>query len=823
MIVSFPFAYSDRRAVARRWFWILLPVLFSADLFLSGCASDKTMSMRVLVMSGRYTQAAAYFEENLDIESVDHATLQDLCRSYYEMKRYEAFQRCSDRYLERVRAQGGDDVFFLAQDGTPTSRELMAPVLTWRALVGLEIGDYPQALVYAQEILNLLQREPQTTDRDRWLAQAERVAGLAAALQGHRGEAQMHLKRLENLIPVQTTPGLRAAFHTASIQIGMALKDYLQVRQAIEEYDRVNTIEVLMMAASWVNPLQGAINALSELGRRDAEERSGAWLVALPRRFMHARACLETADLDCARKAFDALLLDTRLPILDDLYWMTLYDRGRIAVRDGHPEQAIGWWERAIAAMEAEPVPFHGSVAETGVTGDRQEVYRQFIALLYQQGAFAQAFAVAERAKALGMTDLLARSTSLRGVRPNRSPQVKRLLATLAEVNDQISRRDGRRTAADRERLHKNRTELLERLSELDYSLAANLGARPLTLARIQEQLPRDETLVAYHQYASGHFLAFVVSRTEFHCINLPDVRPESGITALRQALKTPDGDRWRQPAQTLYRKLWAPLQDQVKTGKVTIVPHGSLFYLPFAVLLDDSNVGLIDRYDLRLLPSANASAYFPLEKRGKEGRFVAIGDPKRPSEEKWSPMPMARDEALAIAVVVAMSDEHLQAQVFLGDLATRGTLKGLEEGYRYMHLAAPLSLRPTRPLDSAILFTPEPGGDGRLTVREMYDLGLDADLLTLSATELPFAGGDSGEAVPALMHGLLFGFGNSALFGLWRLDAEGSLLFIRRYFQFFREDGDKRAALRHAQIALRHEERAHPHYWAGFQLIGLP
>ncbi|MBF0322645.1 MAG: CHAT domain-containing protein [Magnetococcales bacterium] len=624
-----------------------LRILLSAilgGLLWSGCASDKAIGMRILVMSNRYSQAAAYFEENLNEESVDVGTLQDLCRAYYEMKRYEAFQRCSDRYLERVRSQNLDDTHFFPQDDAPTTRELMAPVLTWRALMGLEIGDAPQALAYSREILNLLQREPQTPDRDRWLAQAHRVAGVAEALQGRRTEAQLHLRQLESLIPVQTSPELQAAFHTASIQIGMALKDYGQVRQSIEEYDRVHTIEVLMMAATWVNPLQGALNTLSEIGRQGVEKQSGAWMVALPRRFMRARACLETHDLECARTAFDALLLDTRLPILSDLFWMSLYDRGRISILDKRPEQAIGWWERAIEAMEAEPVPFHGSVSETGVTGDRQEVYRKLIKLLYQVGEHAQAFGVAERAKALAMTDLLARSTPLRSGRANRSNQVKRLLTTLAEINDQTSRRDGRRTAAERERLHKNRAQLLERLSELDYSLAANLGTKPLTLPRIQEQLPLDETLVIFHQYAPGALLAFVVSRNGFYSVDLPDLQLEPGIAALRQALKTPDGEKWRPLAKSLYHKLWAPIQDQVKTGKVTIVPHGPLLHLPFAVLADDNNILMIDRYDLRLLPSANVSAYFPLGKRGKEGRLVAFGDPKRPAEEKLPPIPLARD-----------------------------------------------------------------------------------------------------------------------------------------------------------------------------------
>ncbi|MBF0136844.1 MAG: CHAT domain-containing protein [Magnetococcales bacterium] len=800
-----------------------LMLLMLISLSWLGCATDNAMSMRILVMSHRYSQAATYFEENLSLESADIGTLQDLCRAYYEMKRYEAFQRCSDLYLERVRSQKTDEPLFFPGDDVPTSRELMAPVLVWRALTGLEIGDYSQALVYSQEILNLLQREPPTPDRDRWLAQAHRVAGVAEALQGHRAEAQHHLRKLESLIPVQTSPELQAAFHTASIQIGMALKDYVQVREAIEEYDRVHTIEVLMMAATWVNPLQGALSTLSEMGRRGMEEQSGAWLVTLPRRFMLARACLETGDLSCARKTFDALLLDPRMPILSDLFWMALYDRGRIAILDKRQDQAIGWWGRAIEAMEAEPIPFHGSVSETGITGDRQEVYRQLIAILYRQGEFTQAFGVAERAKALATTDLLARSTPLRGIRPNRSNQVKRLLTTLAEINDQTSRRDGRRTAAERERLHKNRTQLLERLSELDFSLAASLGASPLTLPRIQEQLPLDETLVVFHQYAPKNLLAFVVSRNEFHCLNLPDVQPEAHVLALRQALKSSSGEQWREPARKLYRKLWSPLQERIKTSKVTIVPHGALLHLPFAVLLDDDNIQMIDRYEMRMSPSANTSAYFPLEKRGKEGRLVAFGDPKRPAEEKLPPVPLARDEALAIAVVVAMSDEHLQAKVHLGDLATKNTLKNLEEGYRYIHLAIPLGLRPAHPLDSAILLTPDPNNDGRLTVREMYDMGLDADLLTLSATDLPMAPKDDGEAIATLMRGLLFGFGNTAIFSLWRMEPESSLLFIRRYFQFLREDGDKRAALRHTQIALRNEERSHPHYWSGFQMVGLP
>jgi CHAT domain-containing protein len=49
-------------------------------------------------------------------------------------------------------------------------------------------------------------------------------------------------------------------------------------------------------------------------------------------------------------------------------------------------------------------------------------------------------------------------------------------------------------------------------------------------------------------------------------------------------------------------------------------------------------------------------------------------------------------------------------------------------------------------PLMSNLLFTPGDGEDGRLTVDEIFDMRIDADLVTLSACETALLRGIKGE-----------------------------------------------------------------------------
>lgn len=65
-----------------------------------------------------------------------------------------------------------------------------------------------------------------------------------------------------------------------------------------------------------------------------------------------------------------------------ELYWLTLFERGRLAERQKDPAGAIGYYTRAVDVIEQQRSTIHSEVNKIGFVGDKQTVYARLIVLL---------------------------------------------------------------------------------------------------------------------------------------------------------------------------------------------------------------------------------------------------------------------------------------------------------------------------------------------------------------------------------------------------------------------------------------------------------
>jgi CHAT domain-containing protein len=112
---------------------------------------------------------------------------------------------------------------------------------------------------------------------------------------------------------------------------------------------------------------------------------------------------------------------------------------------------------------------------------------------------------------------------------------------------------------------------------------------------------------------------------------------------------------------------------------------------------------------------------------------------------------------------------------------------------------------------------------EGLLQVREIRDLSLRADLVTLSACDTG-SGRLLGQAgIASLERTFLLAGGKSVLASLWTADDIFTTALMRRFYQHLADGQDKGAALRQAKLDLLQKfgDSALPIYWAGFVLVG--
>jgi CHAT domain-containing protein len=114
------------------------------------------------------------------------------------------------------------------------------------------------------------------------------------------------------------------------------------------------------------------------------------------------------------------------------------------------------------------------------------------------------------------------------------------------------------------------------------------------------------------------------------------------------------------------------------------------------------------------------------------------------------------------------------------------------------------------------------------LTVEDIFNLKLEADLIVLSACVTGMNTNRPGDELIGLTRAFIYAGTPSVIASLWHSYSDSTLELIRNFYKYWNnstEPMSKAKALQKAQIELIHngQHRAwrHPYHWALFILIG--
>jgi CHAT domain-containing protein len=186
--------------------------------------------------------------------------------------------------------------------------------------------------------------------------------------------------------------------------------------------------------------------------------------------------------------------------------------------------------------------------------------------------------------------------------------------------------------------------------------------------------------------------------------------------------------------------------------------------------------------------------------------------------------LPGTRREA---AGILELLPETERKQAFDFD-ASRATFLNPElSQYRYLHLATHGLLNSTHPeLSGLVLSLVDQQGqpqDGFLRLHEIYNLKLNAELVTLSACQTALGKDIRGEGLVGLTRGFMYAGAPRIVASLWKVDDKATAESMKRFYQAMLKDGLRpAAALRAAQVELlKTKSTEDPYYWAAFVLQG--
>ncbi len=335
--------------------------------------------------------------------------------------------------------------------------------------------------------------------------------------------------------------------------------------------------------------------------------------------------------------------------------------------------------------------------------------------------------------------------------------------------------------------------------------------------------------------------------------------------------------------AAELSRMVLGPLENKLGTRRLVIVADGALQYVPFAVLpikdpqKNGSSIPLLMRHVIVNLPSASTLSAIrdndPL--RIKTTRFLAIlADPVYHSADErllqaavntetthsstaaasrskrtgnllnLPRLPSTGKEADAIYEIMSKSTASPESFMdrllrFVGIKSPKASLVlkavGLDaskqaamaedlKDFKIIHIASHTALDDDHPdLSSLVLSLVDKQGnprDGLLSLRDIYNLRLGAELVVLSACDTGIGKEIKGEGLTSLVRGFMYAGAPRVLASLWEVDDDSTAELMADFYRFLVEKHLSPAeAIREAQLVQMN--KMPPYYWAAFQLYG--
>jgi CHAT domain-containing protein len=189
-------------------------------------------------------------------------------------------------------------------------------------------------------------------------------------------------------------------------------------------------------------------------------------------------------------------------------------------------------------------------------------------------------------------------------------------------------------------------------------------------------------------------------------------------------------------------------------------------------------------------------------------------------------PLPGTADEIQSLYRLFAASKKP--AELILGPVASEKKLKSSKlSDYQYIHLATHGFVNEESPELSGLLLaqdTSEQDEDNVLYMGELYNLNINADLVTLSACETGLGKIIEGEGVVGLTRALTFAGARNILVSLWKVNDASTAELMINFYKTLLQNGQNEisSALREAKLAMiKGEKFSDPYYWSPFVLSG--
>jgi len=492
-----------------------------------------------------------------------------------------------------------------------------------------------------------------------------------------------------------------------------------------------------------------------------------------------------------------------------DLERIVKYNMGLLQEKLNRNERAYDYFKESIELSEKIGGTIVEEVHKMGVYAQAENAFIHVIKICVGLGKEEEAFEYLERSKSRTFLELLTAVDIKPTIELTRKlesllSREENLLINLREIQTRHLRKSARSIEpGEVDSIVKSLELVYEEIERLDTEYVFARKGKPCSFEQMRQMVQMDDrqtVLLEYFTTNNEIFIMVVSSREREIVVRKVTVSSKELSQWVQEYQRDVNsqfigvtGDYWMQ----LSRCLIEPISEMLVEGDlICFIPYGLLHYVPLHALEKGGKV-LIEDHAVVYCPSASLLRLCKNKGNRRLASCVSFG--------------------------VDFIKEAEDIATLFGTRATIGMSATKEEVVRYcrdkdvIHFSCHGYFNERDPLSSGIQLW-----DGILSAREIFEMRLDAGLVSLSACETGLNERRPGDELIGLARAFIYAGSPSLMVSLWSVDSDSTRELMVKFYENIRNGLDKAIALQEAQKSIKEKpEYSNPYYWAPFILIG--
>jgi CHAT domain-containing protein len=315
--------------------------------------------------------------------------------------------------------------------------------------------------------------------------------------------------------------------------------------------------------------------------------------------------------------------------------------------------------------------------------------------------------------------------------------------------------------------------------------------------------------VISYFFTLDKKLMAFVWEKDRpLQTVYLPVTEDDADVYAKKTHEKIKDLIFFKKDGRELYDKLLKPLNISAK--HLLIVPHKSLWKIPFQALSPDGEKYLIETTTISYAPSVSILLEQLRSPRPVRRTLQAFASPSY------------KNEVLEYVNAEANSVSELYNSKALLN-ATVADFERISDRFDILHFSMHAQVNNDQPLESFLAFKQSGKSDGRLTVEDLLKVKLKKGSLVFLAS-CDTNNVLNGEGLVSLAWAMMGSGATTVISAQWEANDRSTEIFTKSFYGFYKQGNTTSEAMQKAAIEMIKNKSSNfhePYYWADFTING--